>query len=258
MHGMMSSDPVLHLLDGRDVHRTRRIPVVGRPNLVLVLEQPLHEVVELSAVGEELLGALGGGELVALHVPELGAAAVVGPQREVLRQVRVGARRPEQPRDVEHLGRRAQRVGGFPLQALPHPAQPPVLVEVQPRARRRRLHEPRPRLQLRQRHMVDWWWLLAASRRTESTDGGGGRAISSGSRWISLVASSLVRCLILLVLLCTRLFAPSCFVFFDGCLARYRGQVTPWDVMSDELLLYTSVMVMQEAQVGGYELVKGD
>jgi hypothetical protein len=131
---------------------SRYIPVVGRPYLVPKLEQLLGEVLELLAVGEELLGSLGGCELVPFHVPELGAVAVVRPQREVLRQVVLWLRGAKHARDVEHLGRRAQSLGGIPLQALPHPAEPPVLVEMHAGVRRRRLNEPRTRLQLGQGH----------------------------------------------------------------------------------------------------------
>lgn len=111
------------------------------------------EVVEPLAGGEELLGALGGGELVALHVAQLGAAAVVGAQGEVVRRVRLGPRRPQHPRHVEHLHRRRPELLRRPLRhALPHPAQPPPLVEPHAGVPRRHSHEPR--LLLQPRHLL--------------------------------------------------------------------------------------------------------
>ena len=57
----------------------------------------VNEVGYLVVAGEEPLGTFGGGELVALHVLEVGVGLVVGPQGEVLRR---------SARDVEHCGER--------------------------------------------------------------------------------------------------------------------------------------------------------
>lgn len=103
--------------------------------------EEIDKVVNLLVAVEVLLLALGGSELVALHVPELGAALVVRPQCEVIRSIRLGLRVTEGTRDVQYLCRRAQLLRRLLLEAVPYPVNPALLI-VELHLLPPRLHKP--------------------------------------------------------------------------------------------------------------------